>query len=111
MGLAFIGYVTYVLYPAMPPWMSAQFGHMPSTTRIIDQVWKHLHLQMGVSLSPAAASSTTTSLPCRHFHGAYPMLICLFFWKGSSARKRVLLAAYPICMAFSLAVLTPASTS
>ena len=35
-------------------------------------------------------------------HGAYPMLICLFFWKGSSRRKRVLLAAYPICMAFSL---------
>jgi membrane-associated phospholipid phosphatase len=30
------------------------------------------------------------------------MLICLFFWKGSSRRKRVLLAAYPICMAFSL---------
>jgi membrane-associated phospholipid phosphatase len=35
-------------------------------------------------------------------HGAYPMLICLFFWKGSSVRKRVLMAAYPICMAFSL---------
>jgi len=30
------------------------------------------------------------------------MLICLVFWKGSSRRKRVLLAAYPICMAFSL---------
>ena len=35
-------------------------------------------------------------------HGAYPMLICLFFWKDSSPRKRILLAAYPICMAFSL---------
>ena len=35
-------------------------------------------------------------------HGAYPMLICLFFWKGSSVRKRVILAAYPICMAFTL---------
>jgi membrane-associated phospholipid phosphatase len=35
-------------------------------------------------------------------HAAYPMLICLFFWKGASRRKRVLLLAYPICMAFTL---------
>ena len=35
-------------------------------------------------------------------HAAYPMLICLFFWRGSSPRKRFLLAAYPICMAFTL---------
>ena len=37
-GLTFIGYITYVLYPAMPPWMASQFGHIPPTTRIIDQV-------------------------------------------------------------------------
>jgi membrane-associated phospholipid phosphatase len=30
------------------------------------------------------------------------MLICLFFWKNASFRKRILLVAYPICMAFSL---------
>ena len=30
------------------------------------------------------------------------MLICLFFWKAASNRKRILLAAYPICMAFTL---------
>jgi membrane-associated phospholipid phosphatase len=30
------------------------------------------------------------------------MLICLFFWKGASRRKRVLLVAYPLAMAFTL---------
>ena len=49
-GLTFIGYVTYVLYPAMPPWMASQYGHLPHSVRIIDQVWKHLHLGLGVSL-------------------------------------------------------------
>ena len=37
-GLTFIGYITYVLYPAMPPWMASEFHHIPPTTRIIDQV-------------------------------------------------------------------------
>ena len=101
-GLTFIGYITYVLYPAMPPWMASQFGHIPPTTRIIDQVWKHLHIGLGQALFAGGNKFDNNVAAMPSLHGAYPMLICLFFWKGSSTRKRVLLAAYPICMAFSL---------
>jgi membrane-associated phospholipid phosphatase len=101
-GLTFIGYITYVLYPAMPPWMASQFGHIPPTTRIIDQVWKHLHIGLGQALFAGGNKFDNNVAAMPSLHGAYPMLICLFFWKGSSRRKRVLLAAYPICMAFSL---------
>jgi membrane-associated phospholipid phosphatase len=101
-GLTFIGYITYVLYPAMPPWMASQFGHLPPTTRIIDQVWKHLHIGLGQALFAGGNNFDNNVAAMPSLHGAYPMLICLFFWKGSSRRKRVLLAAYPICMAFSL---------
>jgi membrane-associated phospholipid phosphatase len=101
-GLTFIGYVTYVLYPAMPPWMASEFHHMPPTTRIIDQVWAHLHLGLGVSLFAGGSKFDNNVAAMPSLHGAYPMLICLFFWKAASKRKRILLAAYPICMAFSL---------
>jgi membrane-associated phospholipid phosphatase len=101
-GLTFIGYVTYVLYPAMPPWMASQFGHLPGTVRIIDQVWKQLHLGLGVSLFAGGNGFDNNVAAMPSLHGAYPMLICLFFWKGASVRKRLLLAAYPVCMAFSL---------
>jgi len=101
-GLTFIGYVTYVLYPAMPPWMASEFHHIPPTTRIIDQVWKHLHIGLGQALFAGGNKFDNNVAAMPSLHGAYPMLICLFFWKGSSRRKRVLLAAYPICMAFSL---------
>jgi membrane-associated phospholipid phosphatase len=101
-GLTFIGYVTYVLYPAMPPWMASQFHYMPHTTRIIDQVWAHLHSHLGQSLFAGGDKFDNNVAAMPSLHGAYPMLICLFFWKGSSVRKRYLLAAYPICMAFSL---------
>jgi membrane-associated phospholipid phosphatase len=101
-GLTFIGYITYVLYPAMPPWMASEFHHIPPTTRIIDQVWKHLHIGLGQALFAGGNKFDNNVAAMPSLHGAYPMLICLFFWKGSSPRKRVLLAAYPICMAFSL---------
>jgi len=101
-GLTFIGYITYVLYPAMPPWMASEFHHIPSTTRIIDQVWKHLHIGLGQALFAGGNKFDNNVAAMPSLHGAYPMLICLFFWKGSSPRKRVLLAAYPICMAFAL---------
>jgi hypothetical protein len=101
-GLTFIGYITYVLYPAMPPWMASQFGHLPPTTRIIDQVWKHLHIGLGQSLFAGGSKFDNDVAAMPSLHGAYPMLICLFFWKAASNRKRILLAAYPICMAFSL---------
>jgi hypothetical protein len=101
-GLTFIGYITYVLYPAMPPWMASQFGRMPPTTRIIDQVWAHLHLGLGVSLFAGGSKFDNNIAAMPSLHCAYPMLICLFFWKAASTRKRVLLAAYPVCMAFTL---------
>jgi membrane-associated phospholipid phosphatase len=101
-GLTFIGYLTYVLYPAMPPWMASQFGHLPPTTRIIDQVWEHLHIGLGQALFAGGDRFDNNVAAMPSLHCAYPMLVCLFFWEGSSARKRVLLAAYPVCMAFSL---------
>jgi hypothetical protein len=101
-GLTFIGYLTYLLYPAMPPWMASEFGHIPPTTRIIDQVWKHLHIGLGQALFAGGNKFDNNVAAMPSLHGGYPMLICLFFWKGSSRRKKVLLAAYPICMAFSL---------
>jgi membrane-associated phospholipid phosphatase len=101
-ALTFLGYITYVLYPAMPPWMAGESGHLPHVTRIIDQVWKHLHIGLGQSLFAGGSKFDNNVAAMPSLHGGYPMLICLFFWKGSSVRKRVLLAAYPICMAFSL---------
>jgi membrane-associated phospholipid phosphatase len=101
-GLTFAGYITYVLYPAMPPWMASEFGHLPHTTRIIDQVWAHLHSHLGQSLFAGGDKFDNNVAAMPSLHGGYPMLICLFFWKGASRRKRILLAAYPICMAFSL---------
>lgn len=104
-GLTFVGYVTYVLYPAMPPWLAAETHNLPPVTRIIPLVLDHLHMHTGAAIFTGGNRFDNNVAAMPSLHGAYPMLICLFFWKGSSLRKRILLAAYPICMAFSLVYL------
>jgi hypothetical protein len=101
-GLTFAGYVTYVLYPAMPPWLAAQTGNLPHVTRIIPLVLDHMHLHTGAAIFTGGNKFDNNVAAMPSLHGGYPMLICLFFWKDSSVRKRILLVAYPICMAFTL---------
>jgi small basic protein len=101
-GLTFLGYVTYVFYPAMPPWMASETGHLGHVTRIIPLVLDHLHLARGASVFTGGNTFDNNIAAMPSLHGGYPMLICLFFWKNASFRKRILLVAYPICMAFSL---------
>jgi hypothetical protein len=101
-ALTFAGYVTYVLYPAMPPWLAAQTGNLPHVTRIIPLVLDHMHLHTGAAIFTGGNKFDNNVAAMPSLHGGYPMLICLFFWKEASTRKRILLAAYPICMAFTL---------
>ena len=101
-ALTFLGYVTYVLYPAMPPWMASSTHHLPHTVRIVPVVLDHLHLHSGAAVLTGGDKFDNNVAAMPSIHAAYPMLICLFFWKGASRRKRVLLFAYPICMAFTL---------
>jgi membrane-associated phospholipid phosphatase len=101
-GLTFLGYLTYVLYPAMPPWMASARHDLPHTVRIIPVVLDHLHLHSGAAVFTGGDKFDNNVAAMPSIHAAYPMLICLFFWRGSSTRKRVILLAYPLCMAFTL---------
>jgi hypothetical protein len=101
-SLTLLGYVTYVLYPAMPPWLASQSGHMPATTRIVPFVWSHIGLQQAAALFTGANRFDNSVAAMPSLHAAYPMLICLFFWSRANAWFRALLVAYVLAMAFAL---------
>jgi membrane-associated phospholipid phosphatase len=86
----------------MPPWMAGSRHYLPHTVRIIPLVLDHLHLHSGAAVFTGGDTFDNNVAAMPSIHAAYPMLICLFFWSGSSVRRRVLLAAYPLCMAFTL---------
>jgi hypothetical protein len=121
-GLTFAGYVGYVLYPAMPPWMASAAGHIWSglypvnvpaylasptgyagtTIRIIPVVWQHLGMHSAAALFTHGSAYANDIAAMPSLHAAYPMLILLFFWRRARRWVRALLVAYVLAMAFTL---------
>ena len=101
-GLTILGFVTYVGYPAMPPWMAGQLHYMPSVTRIVPVVLDHLHLHSGAAVLTGGNKFDNNVAAMPSIHAAYPMLLCLFFWRQSKVNTKIVLVAYPLCMAFTL---------
>ncbi|MCU1456725.1 MAG: phosphoesterase PA-phosphatase related protein [Actinomycetia bacterium] len=100
-GLTFSAFVTYAIYPAVPPWMASQNGQIQPTSKIIDEMWTHIGLSNGSNVFSGAGHFANPVAAVPSLHAAYTMLIVLFFWKGAK-RWRPLLVLYPLGMAFAL---------
>jgi hypothetical protein len=101
LSVTFAGFVTYVVYPAIPPWLASRRGDMPHTVRIVRVMW----LELGLSDVAAVFGEKSRyafpvgALPS--LHAAWPFLLLVFFWP-IAGRWRVLLVAYALAMAFTL---------
>jgi membrane-associated phospholipid phosphatase len=82
--------------------MASQTGHLAPTTRIVPLVWNHVGLHVAAALFTGGSRFDNNIAAMPSLHAAYPMLICLFFWKDARTRLRVLLALYVLAMAFAV---------
>ena len=100
--LAAMGLVTYVLFPAAPPWLAADHGYLDHTSRITHAVVNNLPVPKAGALFQKGTDWGNDVAAVPSLHAAYTMLICIFLWPRVSSRWRPLLAAYPIGMGLSL---------
>lgn len=101
LSLTAAGFVTYVLYPAIPPWMASRRGDMEPTVRVVHEVWSQLGLH---SLAAVFGEKSDYAFPVGalpSLHAAWPFLLLLFFWPVAG-RWRALLVAYAAAMALTL---------
>jgi len=129
-SLTFVGYLGYLFYPAMPPWMASQAGlivptlgrvapyvtlrvvspaylavstgYGGATTRIIPLVWQHVGLKAAAALFTNGSEFANNVAAMPSLHAAYPMLLLLFFWPRARWPVRALLVGYVLAMAFTL---------
>jgi membrane-associated phospholipid phosphatase len=101
-ALAAMGLVTYVLFPAAPPWLAADHGYIDHTYRITHPVVNNLPVPKAGALFQKGTDWGNDVAAVPSLHAAYTMLICLFLWPRVSGRWRPVLAAYPIGMGLSL---------
>jgi membrane-associated phospholipid phosphatase len=101
-GLTTLGYVTYVLFPAVPPWLASQRGALAPTHRLVRELWEHLGQPGIASLFSGTTLYANDVAAIPSLHAAYPVMIAMFFWQGSRAGARVALALYAVVMALGL---------
>jgi hypothetical protein len=102
LSVTFAGFLTYVIYPAIPPWLASQRGDMPHSVRIVRAMW------FEVGLSDVAAvfgeksryAFPVGALPS--LHAAWPFLLLVFLWPIAAPKWRAVLIAYALAMAFTL---------
>lgn len=78
--LSYAGFITYVLYPAMPPWMAAEQGYIPEVFKVNDRVFASLpHAVDLPSVYRFVGANLVAAVPS--LHAAYPLLTFLFIRK------------------------------
>ena len=99
--LATAGFVTYVLFPAVPPWLAAVDGYIEPVPRVIAGMWSTTGIATAKALFENHDDFYNQEAAIPSLHAAYPMLLLLFFW-GAGRWTRAGLIAYVLAMAFTL---------
>lgn len=101
--LAALGLITYVLFPAAPPWLAADRGVLPPVQRIIEATVAHVPIHRPKALFETGVDYGNKVAAVPSLHAAYTMMITLFLWpKVRRWYWRAALVAYPVGMAFAL---------
>ncbi len=93
---------TFVLFPAMPPWLAAEQGHLGTVERVSTRGWRLLELDIASRLLEKGQASVNLVAAIPSLHAAYPMLVTLFFWRVAAPWLRAVLVAYTVAMGWAL---------
>jgi membrane-associated phospholipid phosphatase len=104
-ALSIAGLITYVIFPAAPPWYAARDGVIGPAIRGTSRGWIWLHVNHAGNLlsEGQAASNPVAAMPS--LHTAFATIIALFLAQRVHNRWRWLFALYPIVMGLSLVYL------
>lgn len=100
--LSLAGFVTYVLYPATPPWLAARHGSIGEANRTIAIVWYHVPIAHFGSLFEKGQTYANNVAAMPSLHAGFALLIVLYLWQLVPRWTRPLLALYPPAMVFTL---------
>jgi membrane-associated phospholipid phosphatase len=92
--LSFSGFLTYVLFPAAPPWMASDHGLIPHIHRISSDIWSAMGVTNFSEVYSKISPNEVAAVPS--LHAAYPTLMLLFLARAFGWRRVWWLALYPI---------------
>ncbi|HSK49184.1 MAG TPA: phosphatase PAP2 family protein [Solirubrobacterales bacterium] len=99
--LALAGLATYILFPAMPPWLAAETGALEEVHRTTGKGWEVIGFGTASLFSKGqAGSNLVAAVPS--LHTAFVTLVAFFLWGRVRPWLRPLLLLYPLAMGVTL---------
>ncbi len=97
--LSFAGLVTYVLFPAAPPWLAAREGVIEPVDRISSAGWAVLGLPKAGALLEGSQAQVNLVAAVPSLHTAFAVLVCLFLLPAARRTwQRAALVGYAVAM-------------
>ncbi|MEP6599830.1 MAG: phosphatase PAP2 family protein [Actinomycetota bacterium] len=104
-ALSVAGLVTYVLFPAAPPWYAAREGVIEPVIRAPGRGWLWLHVNKAGNLLSEGQLGANPVAAMPSLHTAFATLIAIFVATRLRSRWRWIVAVYPVAMGLSLVYL------
>lgn len=99
--LAVAGLVTYIAFPAAPPWMAGREGLLSTIHRTTARGWEVL--DVGTAALFTRGQETVNQVAAvPSLHSAFVALVALFLWSRVRPIWRPLLVLYPLAMGLTL---------
>lgn len=92
--VSFAGFITFLLFPASPPWLASDKGLIEPIVRVSSSVWYSLGVQDFPSVYNKISPNPVAAMPS--LHAAYATLVALFATKLYRAKWRWAIWIYPL---------------
>ena len=91
---AFLAFVTFLVFPAAPPWMASNNGFIEPITRVSSDVWSSLGIHDFPSVYQKISPNPVAAIPS--LHAIWATLLVIFVWKLYGRRWAAVSAIYPV---------------
>lgn len=104
LALSFVALLTYVAFPAAPPWLAAQDGLLPGVHHVLEYTLRAFPQRLQVPTVYALFDpDEVAAVPS--LHAGYSALIALFAIRFHGRRGALLVGPYPLLMSLSIVYL------
>jgi hypothetical protein len=96
--LSFAGFLTFLLFPAAPPWLASDQGFIEPITRVSSHVFAAMGVQDFPSLYNKMSPNPVAAVPS--LQAAYAALFAIFIWRYFGRKWGAIASVYPALIWF-----------
>jgi membrane-associated phospholipid phosphatase len=97
-----VGVLTYVVYPAAPPWYAAQVGELDEIRRLSGRGWRAMGFDVVSNVLKRGQEISNPFAAVPSLHAAFSLLVVAFFLRGRPRWLQGIMLLFPLSMAWTL---------